>query len=58
MRLIYDEISGSFVLKMRCKWRFRSEVPQNSEQISLFKVKSQWNPPKGRPALGYFFLDT
>ena len=35
-----------FSKKMRCKWHFRNEVPQNNEEISQFKVKSQGNPPK------------
>ena len=36
---------------MRYKWHFRNEVAQNNEEISQFKVKSQWNSPKGHPAL-------
>ena len=43
---------------MRCKWHFRNEVPQNNEEISQFKVKSQWNPPKGHPALVVFLNKT
>ena len=43
---------------MRCKWHFRNEVPQNNEEISQFKVKSQWNPPKGHPALEAFLNKT
>ena len=56
-----------FPKKMRCKWHFRNKVSQNNEEISQFKVKSQWNPPKGHPTLeaflkdnrkGYFFFYT
>ena len=47
-----------FSRKMRCKWHFRNEVPQNNEEISQFKVKSQWNPPKGHPALEAFLNKT
>ena len=52
-------------MRTRCKWHFRNEVPQNNEEISQFKFKLQWNPPKGYPALEalklnrkeYFFFD-
>ena len=47
-----------FSRKMRCKWHFRNEVPQNNEEISQFKVKSRWNPPKGHPALEAFLNET
>ena len=47
-----------FSRKMRCKWHFRNEVSQNNEEISQFKVKSQWNPPKGHPALEAFLNKT
>ena len=40
-----------FSRKMRCKWHFRNKVPQTNDEIFQFKVKSQWNPPKGHPAL-------
>ena len=43
---------------MRCKWHFRNEVPQSNEEISQFRVKSQWNPPKGHPALEAFLNKT
>lgn len=33
---------------------FRNEEPQGNEEISQFKVKSLWNPPKGHPALESF----
>ena len=32
-----------FSREMRCIWHFRNEVPQSNEDISQFKVKSQWN---------------
>ena len=43
-----------FSRKMRCKSNFRNEVPQNNEEVSQFKVKSQWNYPKSHPALEAF----
>ena len=43
---------------MRCKRHFRNEVPQNNEEISQFKVKSAWNPPKGHSALEAFLNKT
>ena len=43
---------------MRCKRHFRNEVPQNNEDISQFKVKSEWNPPKGHSALEAFLNKT
>ena len=47
-----------FSRKMRCKWHFRNGVPQNNEEISQFRVKLQWNPPKGHPALEAFLNKT
>ena len=48
-----------FSRKIRCKWHFRNdEVPQTNEEISQFKVKSQWSPPKGHPALEAFLSKT
>ena len=46
-----------FSRKLRCKWHFRNEVPQNNEEISQFKVKSRWNP-KDHPALEAFLSKT
>ena len=43
---------------MRCKRHFRNEVLQNNEEISQFKVKSEWNPPKGHSALEAFLNKT
>ena len=43
---------------MRCKRHFRNEVPQNNEEIPQFKVKSEWNPPKGHSALEAFLNKT
>ena len=56
-----------FSRETRCKKHFRDEVPQSNEEIPQFKVKSQWNLPKGHPALEVllsktekccFFFDT
>ena len=47
-----------FSRKIRCKWHFRNEVPQSNKEISQFKVKSRWNPPKGHPALEAFLNKT
>ena len=54
MRLIYDKIFGSFLEKSH----FRNEVLQSNEEISQFKVNSQWNPPKGHRALEAFLNKT
>ena len=45
---------SDFSRKMRCKWFFRNENKSNSGEISEFKTKSTWNPPKGAPALELF----
>ena len=45
-----------FSRKMRCKSNFRNEVPQNNEEVSQLKVKSQWNYPKSHPALEAFLI--
>ena len=47
-----------FSRKTRCKKHFRDEVPQSNEEIPQFKVKSQWNPSKGHPALEALFSKT
>ena len=44
--------------KMRCKWFFRNERQENVSEISEFKSKSTWNPPKGAPALELFLCHT
>ena len=33
-------------------------MPQSNEEISQFKIKLQWNPPKGYPALEAFLNKT
>ena len=43
---------------MRCKWFFRNERQENVSEISEFKNKSTWNPPKGAPALELFLSQT
>ena len=49
---------GKFSRKMRSKWHFRNEVPQNNQEISQFNIKLQWNPPKSHPALEAFLNKT
>ena len=44
--------------EMRCKWFFRNERQENVSEISEFKSKSCWNPPKGAPALELFLSHT
>ena len=40
--------------KMRCKWYFKNDVTENFSQPPAFQIKSNWNPPKGQPALEMF----
>ena len=40
--------------KMRCKWYFRKEITEAFSNTSLSKTKSNWNIPKGQPALEMF----
>ena len=47
-----------FSRKIRWKWHFGNDAPQSNEEISQFKVKLQWNPPKGHPALEAFLNKT
>ena len=42
---------NNFARKMRCNCHFRNE---SQYEISMHKVKSTWNPPKGSPALELF----
>ena len=35
---------------MTCKWFFRNESTENFCEVLAFRVKSNWNPPKGHPA--------
>ena len=39
---------------MRCKWFLKNERQENASEISKFRSKSTWNPPKGTPALELF----
>ena len=43
-----------FARKLRCKWYFRNERQDIPSEISTYKLKSTWNPPKGSPALELF----
>ena len=42
---------AEFARKMRCKWFFRNEITQDFSEVPAFRVKSNWNPPKGHSAL-------
>ena len=39
---------------MRCKWFFRNEPTENFSEAPAFRVKSNWNPPNGYPAVEIF----
>ena len=43
-----------FVRRIRVKWHFRNHSSVPNGQISSFKVKSNWKPPKGHAALELF----
>ena len=43
-----------FSRKMRYKWHFRNKSQDIPSQVSTFKPKSTWNPPKGSPVLELF----
>ena len=45
---------NEFARKMRCKWFFRNEPTENFSEAPAFRVKSNWNPPKGHPAVETF----
>ena len=45
---------NKFARKMRCKWFFRNEPTENFSEAPAFSVKSNWNPPKRRPAIEIF----
>ena len=36
-----------FFRRMRCKWHFRNEVPENFSETPSFRPKSVWKPHKG-----------
>ena len=42
---------ADFARKMRCKWFFRNEPAEKFSEIPAFKIKSNWSPTKGHPAL-------
>ena len=43
-----------FARKMSSKWFFRKETTDDFIEISAFRIKSNWSPPKGHPALEMF----
>ena len=45
---------NEFARKMRCKWFFRIEPTENFSEAPAFRVKSNWNPPKGHRAIEIF----
>ena len=45
---------NEFARKMRCKWFFYNELTENFSEAPAFLVKSNWNPPKGHPAIEIF----
>ena len=45
---------NEFARKMRCKWFFSTEPTENFSEAPAFRVKSNWNPPKGHPATEIF----
>ena len=54
---IYSDLRADFnefSRKMRCKWFFRNEPTENFSEAPAFRVKSNWNPPKGYPAVEIF----
>ena len=42
---------ADFSRKMRCKCFFRNEATEEFSEIPAFKIRSNWSPPKGHPAL-------
>ena len=45
---------NEFSRKMRCRWYFTNEPTEHFSEKSSFNIKSNWNPPKGHPALEIF----
>ena len=43
-----------FARRMKCKWYFRNESQDIPSEVSTYKLKSTWNPPKGSLALELF----
>ena len=42
---------ADFTRKMRCKCFLRNEATEEFSEIPAFKIRSNWSPPKGHPAL-------
>ena len=45
---------NEFARKMRCEWFFRKEPTENFSEAPAFRLNSNWNPPKGHPAIEIF----
>ena len=45
---------ADFPRKMRCEWCFRNEPREDFCEIPAFRIKSNWSPRKGHPALEMF----
>ena len=45
---------NDFARKMRCQWFFRNECTESFSEAPALRVKLNWNPPKGHPALEIF----
>ena len=45
---------NEFSRKMRCKWYFRNEPPNEFSEIPAFRPKSNWKPPAGHPCVELF----
>ena len=45
---------NEFARRMRCKWFFHNEPPENFSEAPAFLIKLNWNPPKGHPAIEIF----
>ena len=49
---------AGFARKMRCGWFFPNEPTEDFSRIPKFRIKSNWSPPKGHPALEMFLRQT
>ena len=45
---------ADFTRKMRCKRFIRNKPAHYFNEIPAFRIKSNWSPPKGHPALEMF----
>ena len=45
---------NEFARKMTCKCFFRNEPTKNCSEALAFRIKSNWNPPKGHPTIEIF----